>query len=368
MNIKPHEITCGQLAEGYEEKADDNVLGYGGKLDIRPPYQREFVYDAKQSTAVIHSVMNGFPLNTMYWAVREDGRFEIVDGQQRTISICRYIDGQFPINEPGTGQPKHFHNLPDNARKAILDYPLLVYACTGSDGDRLRWFETINIAGKPLTQQELRNANYHGPWLADAKRHFSRPGGVAAGHSDYLKGALNRQEYLETAIDWLAGGRDCISAYMDEHRQDPTATELVNHFTSTMNWTKATFPEYRKSMKGVAWGRLWNEHGQRQDLIPAELEHDIADLHQNEAVPRKSGIYEYLLTGQERHLQIRAFTDAMRQTAYERQGGVCAITGEHLPIDDMEADHIKPWTKGGKTESDNCQMVSRLANRQKGSQ
>ena len=311
-------------------------------------------------------MLKGFPLNTMYWATREDGRFEIVDGQQRTISICRYYIGQFSIDEPGSGQPKKFHNLPDDAQRAIRNYKLHVYACTGTDSERLQWFETINIAGKPLAPQELKNANYHGPWLADAKRHFSRPGGVAAGHSDYLKGALNRQEYLETAISWAAGGKDYISAYMDEHRQDPTATELVNHFTSAMTWTKATFPKRRPSMKGVDWGRLWNEHGHRKDLVPGDLEGRVSDLHQDDEIQKKSGIYEYLLTGDEHHLKIRAFTNAMKMSAYEQQSGFCAITGEHLPIEEMEADHIVPWSKGGKTELSNLQMVSRLANRRKG--
>ena len=366
MNIEPFPITIGDLAKQYVEEGDNQVTGYGGKLNIRPPYQRDFVYSAKEQAAVIDSVLRGFPLNTMYWAAHEGGNFEVVDGQQRTISLCRYIDGQYPVTEPGSGQPKNFHNLPDDQQQNILNYELHIYVCNGTDSDRLRWFERINIPGKKLTDQELRNANYHGPWLAKAKQHFSTPGALADGHSKYLNGRLNRQEYLETAIGWLAGGKDRISAYMDEHRQDPTATELVNHFTSAMNWTKATFPKYRKSMEGVAWGRLWNEHGQRQDLDPDQLERDVAELHQNEAVPKKSGVYEYLLTGDERHLNIRAFTDAMRQTAYERQGGRCAITGEHLPIDDMEADHIKPWTKGGKTDSDNCQMVKRVENRRKG--
>ena len=369
MKIELQKITIADLVEGYEERGDDNVIGYGGRLDIRPPYQREFVYDAKQSAKVIESVFKGFPLNTMYWAAREDGRFEIVDGQQRTISICRYCVGHFSINEPDSGQPKHFHNLPDDAQTAIRNYELHVYACTGTDSERLRWFEIINIAGKPLTPQELRNANYHGTWLADAKRHFSRPSGIAAGHSDYLKGTLNRQEYLETAIGWAAGGIENVSNYMDKHRKDLTATELVNHFTSAMNWTKTMFYEYRRSMKGVDWGRLWNEHGDRKDLDPRDLERRVSYLHQDDEVQQKSGIYEFLLTGKERHLNLRAFTDAMKMSAFERQKGHCPrCKKDGFKLADMEADHIKPWSKGGKTTPQNCGMLCKACNRSKGSQ
>ena len=197
MKIELKEITIEKLTVGFEDNAEAGVVGYGGKLDIRPPYQREFIYKDKQRDAVIDSVRKDFPLNVMYWAVRNDGQYEVIDGQQRTLSICQYVNGDFSINGLA------FHNLQDDQKQQILDYKLMVYFCTGTDSEKLDWFRTINIAGEEHTDQELRNAVYAGPWTADAKRYFSRTGCPAYGlASDYLRGSPIRQEYLETAIVW----------------------------------------------------------------------------------------------------------------------------------------------------------------------
>lgn len=357
MKIEPKEITIKKLFEGFKDNAEAGVVAYGGKLDIRPPYQREFIYKDKQRDAVIDTVRKDYPLNVMYWAVREDGHFEVIDGQQRTLSICQYVNGEFSI------EGLAFHNLKDDQQKQILGYKLMVYLCSGTDSERLEWFKTINIAGEELTNQELRNAVYAGPWTADAKRYFSKTGCAAYGlASDYLRGSPIRQEYLETAIAWESEGE--IEQYMSKHQHDKNATPLWHYFQSVINWVKATFPKYRKEMKGVAWGELYNKF---KDKTPDtdNLEKQVAKLMMDEDVERKSGIYSYVLDGDERHLNIRAFSDNMKREAYERQKGICVKCKKKFDISEMEGDHIKPWHEGGKTNAANCQMLCKDDNRRK---
>lgn len=362
MNIELHKITVEQLTEGFVDNAEQGVVAYGGRLDVRPPYQREFIYKDKQRNAVIETVRKGFPLNVMYWAVREDGKYEVIDGQQRTLSICQYVNGDFSIDG------LYFSNLQDDQRKQILDYECMVYFCSGTDSERLEWFRTINIAGEELTDQELRNAVYAGPFTASAKTYFSKTGCPAyqiAG--DYLRGVANRQEYLETAIEWHAGTEGeggTIEEYMGRHQHDPSAVALWNHFRSVIDWVKATFPKYYKEMKGVAWGPLYNAFGTKK-LDPAKLEKEVARLMEDEDIERKAGIFPYLLDGEERHLNIRAFSANMKREAYQRQKGKCIKCKKPFEIDEMEGDHIKPWHQGGKTDAKNCQMLCKDCNRRK---
>jgi len=249
MKIELKEITIKELAEGYEDNAEGGVLGFGGKLDIRPPYQREFIYKDKQRDAVINTVTKDFPLNVMYWAVREDGTFEVIDGQQRTISVCQYFKGDFSY------EGLYFHNLQKDKMEQFLNYKLMVYLCSGTDSERLEWFRTINIAGEKLTEQELRNAVYAGSWTADAKRYFSKTGCAAYQiGANYVDGSAIRQEYLETAIDWLSNGE--IEEYMATHQHEPNANELWQYFQNVIDWIKVIFPKYRREMKHVAWGTL----------------------------------------------------------------------------------------------------------------
>src|SRR3954470_8265616 len=201
MKIELKEVRVRDLAEGYVDNDEAGVVGYSGKLDIRPPYQREFIYKDKQRDAVIDTITKGYPLNVMYWSVRDDGGFEVIDGQQRTISVSQYVEGDFAF------KGRYFHNLQSDEQRRILDYPLMVYLCSGPDSEKLEWFKTINIAGEKLTDQELRNAVYAGSWVSDAKRYFSRTGGPAYGlASDYMSGTPIRQDYLETVIEWLNNG------------------------------------------------------------------------------------------------------------------------------------------------------------------
>ena len=357
MKIELKAITIKELANGYQDNAENGVVGFGGKLDIRPPYQREFIYKDKQRDAVINTVTKNFPLNVIYWAVREDGNFEVIDGQQRTISVCQYVNGDFMFNN------LKFHNLQNDQKEQILNYKLMVYFCEGTDSEKLEWFRTINIAGEKLTDQELRNAVYHGSWVSDAKRYFSKNGCVAFQiGNDYLYGSAIRQEYLETAIGWLSKGG--VESYMAENQHEVNANELWLYFQSVINWIKAVFPKYRREMKGLPWGIFYNEF-KIQKFDSQKLELEIAELMQDEDVTSKKGIYEYVLTRKEKHLNIRAFADSQKREAYERQKGICIKCREHFKLVEMEADHIKPWHEGGKTETENCQMLCRECNRRK---
>ena len=358
MKIELKEITVKELTSGFVDNAEAGVVGYGGKLDIRPPYQREFIYKDKQRDAVIDSVRKAFPLNVMYWAVRGDGYFEVIDGQQRTLSICQYVNGDFTIDGLA------FHNLKSDQQEQILAYTLMVYFCSGTDSEKLDWFRTINIAGEEHTPQELRNAVYAGPWTADAKRYFSKTGCAAYEvASDHLRGNSIRQEYLETAIAWCSDGK--IEDYMSQHQHDKNATPLWQYFQKVIGWVKATFPKYRREMKGVDWGFLYNQF-KDQEVDTDKLEKQVAKLMMDDDVERKSGIYPYVLDGNERHLNVRAFSENMKREAYERQGGVCVkCESKKWEFDEMEGDHIKPWHEGGKTNAVNCQMLCKDHNRKK---
>ncbi len=355
MKIELKEITVLELTNGYQDNEENGVVGFGGKLDIRPPFQREFVYKDKQRDAVINTVTKDFPLNAMYWAVREDGYFEIIDGQQRTISLCQYIAGDYSINGLA------FHNLPKDKREQILNYGMMIYFCSGTDSEKLEWFRTINIAGEELSDQELRNAVYSGSWVSDAKRYFSKNSRPKLG-DDYLSGIANRQEYLETAIDWISEGK--IEDYMSKHQHDKDAKVLWEYFQAVINWVESVFTNYRKEMKGVPFGILYNEYKDKK-LDSKKLEKEIAKLMEDEDVTNKKGIYSYVLTRKEKFLSIRSFTDKQKREAYERQKGVCPVCKKKWKIEEMEADHRKPWHEGGKTTADNCQMLCKDDNRRK---
>lgn len=360
MEIKLKEISIRDLAEGYINDDENGVVGFGGKLNIRPKYQREFVYDDKKRNAVINSVNCNFPLNVMYWVCNEDGTYEVLDGQQRTISICEYVDGSYSINS------RAFHNLTNTEQNQIYDYKLLVYFCKGNDKEIQDWFKIINIAGEKLTEQELRNAIYTGQWLIDAKRHFSKTSCPAYQIGEkYMTGSTIRQEYLEKVLCWISekDGKS-IEDYMSKHQHDSDANELWMYYQSVIDWVNRLFSNYRKEMKGIDWGILYN-HYKEQSYNSQKLEEDISRLMMDDDVTSKKGIYTYLITGQEKYLSIRTFTDNQKREAYEKQKGICPNCKEHFEISEMEADHITPWHAGGRTITDNCQMLCRECNRRK---
>lgn len=357
MKITLHEIPVRELVDGYINDEEEGVVGYHGLLNIRPKYQREFIYDDQKRGAVIETLRKDFPLNVMYWVVSGDGTYELLDGQQRTISICEYVDGVFSVDK------LYYHNLVGDQREQILNYKLMVYFCEGEDSEKMDWFRTINIGSEKLTDQELLNINYTGPWLTDAKRHFSKTQCAAYKIGNkYLNGTAIRQEYLETALKWISHNN--IAEYMGQHQHDANADALWTYFRNVIDWVNLTFPKYRKEMKGLPWGPLYDQF-HNQVLDKKLLEEQIKTLMEDSDVSNKKGIYLYVLTGDENKLQIRAFDQNTRRAVYERQNGICPICHKHFKIEEMEADHITPWSKGGHTVIENCQMLCRDCNRRK---
>lgn len=361
MKIDLHKIPIREVVAGYVDSAENGVIGYGGKLNIRPAFQREFIYKEKERNEVIRTIKKKFPLNVMYWVKSADGTFELLDGQQRTISFCQYVSGDFSVDHRG------FANLTKTEQEEILNYSLMIYICEGTDKEKLDWFKIINIASMELTAQELRNAIYTGEWLMEAKKYFSKPQCPATKIAgEYLTGPANRQKDLETALKWISSRDDIeIEDYMSKHQHDTNCNELWLYFQAVISWVKATFPTYRgKLMKGLEWGIYYNKYGTNA-YDPKKLETRIAELLDDDDVSNQKGIYEYLLDGQEKHLNIRAFSEKMARTAYERQKGICIKCKKHFEIEQMQADHIKPWSKGGKTAAENCQMLCADCNRKK---
>lgn len=368
-------ITIRDLYEGYTNNNEEGVVGYGGKLNIRPAYQREFIYSDKKRDEVIKTVYKGFPLNTMYWAKTDDSNFEMIDGQQRTLSICQYIAGDFSVEIDGV--IKFFHSLSPDKRNEILKYPLSIYICTGSYDEKIDWFNIINIAGEELTKQELRNANFTGTWLTDAKRWFSKTGAPAVAVGDkYVNARRDRQEYLELAICWIV---DCtktddkiIEEYMSKHQKDNDASALWHHFQTVIDWIETIFPSYNKKMKGAEWGKIYKDNKDRK-LDPQLLGVKVQELFENGEVDNQKYIYEFVLienpkVGDDRKLSKRDFPDSVKLTKYARQHGKCTICGKHFEIDQMHADHIYPWSKGGRTTLENCQMLCTNDNLRKAAQ
>ena len=369
MKIEHKSISIREIANNYFDDAENGVKGYDGNLNIRPAYQREFVYKDKQRDAVIETIRKGFPLNVMYWAKNADGTFEVLDGQQRTISFCQFVSGDFSIKV--NGNPMYFHNLTNAEQEEILNYGVDIYICDGNDKERLDWFRTINIAGEKLTDQELLNINYTGEWLTDAKKKFSKTNCLAYKIGvKFVKGSPIRQEYLETALDWISNGK--IAEYMNNHCNDNNANELWLYFNNVIEWVKATFDTdkyYRKEMLGIEWGRLYNTY-KNNSYNSNELEKRVKELMENEEVTDKKGIYEYLLSGEDeslaKKLSKRTFTNAEKRIAYEKQNGICPKCGNHYAFEEMDGDHILPWWRGGKTTLDNLQMLCEKCNKGKG--
>lgn len=391
MRVEQLHVTAGEVYEDYVNDEEEGVSGYGGRLDIRPRYQREFVYGPEKRAAVIDTVLHDLPLNVMYWAKTgnepgDGAEWEVLDGQQRTLSLMEFIDGGFSVRVDGNDM--YFHSMPDDLQRKILGYELYVYTCDGGDSDKLAWFRTINTAGEPLTEQELMNAVYSGPWVSDAKRYFSKSDSPASrygnlpGCKGYLSGDSLRQELLQTVIGWAAAREGVtISGYMSEHQHDADARELWRYFKSVIDWAESVFTTYHRQMKGLPWGIWYNEHGGRADLDPKVIGKRVDELFADDEVNRKAGIYDYILTGEEKKLSLRTFSDDVKETVYARQTRdarkrhvsncpMCAASrgknrSKIWAIDEMQADHIKPWSKGGKTVLDNCQMLCKRHNLQK---
>lgn len=313
-----------------------------------------------------------FPLNVLYWVLNDDGTYELLDGQQRSLSICSFYMGEFFVSCYQNTQ-KAFFNLNAQEQQAFLSYKLMVYICeNGTDKEKLDWFKVINIAGEVLTAQEIRNAVYSGSWVTAAKRKFSKTGCVAYKLGEnYMSGAVLKQDYLQTVLAWISDTYETgdanakIEHYMAAHQHDETADELWNYFQSVIGWVMATFPTYRKeAMKGLDWGLLYNAY--KDVSVDAEaLETQVKRLMEDSDVTNNKGIYWYVFDGREKHLHIRAFDANTRRSVYERQNGICPKCGKHFELDGMDADHITPWCKGGQTTKENCQMLCSECNQRK---
>lgn len=363
MNIELHKIPVREVIKGYSDTEGGGVVGYDGRLNIRPAFQREFIYNEEQRKKVIETILKGFPLNVMYWIINDEGNYEMLDGQQRTISICQYISDDFAVGNPQLS----FTNLTGPMREKILGYELMIYICEGDDQEKLDWFDTINIVGEKLTEQERRNAIYSGSWLKDAKQYFSKPNCAAYREAgNYLKGKSIRQEYLETVIKWIADRdninvKDKVSRYMSIHQHDINCNDMRMYFNNVINWVRILFPNYRAPMQKVEWGLYYNRY-HAKSFDAAELEARVKDLMMDDEIKNSSGVYEYLIDGDEKHLSLRKFSQRDKLLTYETQKGICAKCGGRFEVEEMEADHIIPWSRGGRTVLENCQVLCKRCN------
>lgn len=401
--IKVHDsakgFTIRDLVEGYTNNDDgsttDSVFGFNGRLNIRPSYQRNSVYSPEKRNAVIQTILDGCPLNTMYWVDKEDGTYEVLDGQQRILAICNYVIGnyavqsdRFPASAPTQDFPNLQMNLADIANE-VLDYELDIYICKGTPSEKLKWFHRINTCGEPLNDQELRNSSYTGAWLSDAKARFSSKTGRGVTLADInpnngkseplLSGAWNRQEYLQTALRWAANaeGKD-IEEYMLEHRGDHNASELWQYFSQVIEWVRSKFAAYNSALKGMDWGNIYEQYKagmlngniicESSDVINEKIAELVAD---DEVTAGMKGIYQYVITGNGKYLSLRQFDPKTILAVYEKQHHHCPYcekegNTQEYALKEMHPDHIKPWSKGGKTVEENCQMLCARHNEAKG--
>lgn len=387
MNIDLKLIKVRDIIANFKDSAEEGVVGYGGKLNIRPAYQREFVYRPEQRNEVIKTVMRGyphtnFPLNVMYWAKTGEDQYELIDGQQRTLSICQYYNMVFSIL---IGEmPKNFDNLSEEKKKYFLDYELQVYICSGTPEEKLEWFSIINIAGEPLTNQELLNANYTGTWLSSAKRYFMKSNCAAYGLSSKyvdIEANQSRGKGLETAIKWIS--KDNVNQYMADHQNDENADELWTNFKNTIEWVQSKFTKYYKEMKGINWGQLYDEY-HTQNYDPIEIAKLTQRLYDDECIRNPKGIFEYILGGQKKTnlLQVRIFENSTKRFVYAQQTEkanssgksncpICSVSNnvnktKIWSLDEMDADHVTAWSKGGATDKSNCEMLCSTHNKAKG--
>ncbi len=370
MKIELNSIKVKDVFNGFVDDGEDGVFAYGGKLTIRPPYQREFVYDLKKQENVLHTIIKGFPLNTMYWVKNGEDSYEILDGQQRTLSVMYFLKHKLQI----TIDKKAYYedSLPDNMYESLMNYEFMVYICEGDESEKLEWFKVVNIGGEKLTEQELRNSVYTGSWLSDAKRHFSKRNCAAKGLSEKLiKADPIRQELLEKALKGICEyqGLKDITNYMAAHKSDADADELWQYFQDVINWVVKIFPKKYPDMIGIDWCHLYNRY-HNKSYNSKTMEEEVIKLHDDKEVQKKSGIYEYLLSRDEdpyagRLLSLRTFDEDDKMAVFEKQGQKCAICGRVFKYSEMAGDHIKPWSKGGKTERSNLQLLCRDCNSKK---
>jgi len=379
------DISVAKICDGfvYNELEGKGLFGLGGKLTIQPEYQRNYIYaddNGKREQAVIHSLLKGYPLGLIYFNKVAADKFEVLDGQQRITSIGRFIANKFAILD--SGNPKNFDSLPGDQKARIRDSKLLIYECEGTETEIKEWFQTINIAGVPLKEQELLNAIYSGPFVTLAKAEFSNSqNSNIQKWNAYIKGTANRQDFLERALEWVSKGD--VGGYMSAHRNDKNIKELQNYFNSVIDWVSTVFIDVLPEMRGLEWGRLYEEHhGKSYD--PKKMSSDVKRLAADDAVKSRKGIFEFLLGGSvdPKLLDVRVFEVPIKRAAYAKQTQaardqgrsncpLCAVgtnTNKNriYEFDEMDADHVSAWSKGGSSTAENCEMLCVTHNRAKG--
>lgn len=379
------EWTVGDIAEGfvYNEYEGKGLYGLNGLLTIQPEYQRHYIYnDGKKDVAVIDSLLKKYPLGLIYFNKTPDSRLEVLDGQQRITSFGRFITGKLAIQY--NGREEYFSGLPEELKQRILNSTLTIYVCEGEEEEIKEWFKTINIAGVPLNEQELRNAIYSGPFVTAAKAAFSNSlNSNIQKWSHYIKGEVSRQDYLERALEWISKAKGLtIEGYMSQHRHDTNINELQSYFDAVIGWVSGLF-DMTDKMKGLEWGRLYEEYHSKP-YNKAKLNQRAKELLADEYVRNTKNIYEYLLGGEEHPelLDVRIFDERIKRTAYARQTekaeaegisncSVCASGTNNnrtkiYTLAEMDADHVTAWSRGGATTLDNCEMLCKTHNRAKG--
>lgn len=378
------DLTVADICKGfvYNEYEGKGLFGLSGKLTIQPEYQRNYIYaDGKKDVAVVDSLLKEYPLGLIYFVKVGEDKYEVLDGQQRITSFGRYVTGKFPIID-SNGTPRYFSGLPEDMRKRIMEAPLTIYICEGEESEIKEWFKTINIAGVPLNEQELANAIHSGPFVTKAKEVFSNSQNANIQKwSAYISGSVLRQDYLRTALDWVSKGN--IDAYMSKHRFDNNINELETYFNSVIDWISSVFIDVDSKMRGLEWGELYEKY-HTQSYDPQEVSSRVRALLEDSYVHEKKGIWEYVLDSCQRPelLNVRVFDESTKKSVYYKQTqeatdkGVsncplCAVGSNSNKIriwklNEMDADHVTAWSKGGATDINNCEMLCKTHNRAKG--
>lgn len=378
------DLTVRDINDGfvYNEYEGKGLFGWGGKLTIQPEYQRNYIYaDGKRDVAVVDSLLKGYPLGLLYFVKVGDDKYEILDGQQRVTSFGRYITSKFAIKDEH-GMEQYFDGLAKDLQDKILDSQLTIYICEGEESEIKEWFKTINIVGVPLNNQELLNAIYSGPFVTMAREEFSNSNNANIQKWEaYIKGTVNRQDFLATALDWVSKGN--IDKYMSQHRFDTNINELKTYFNSVITWSSTVFKDVKSDMKGLEWGRLYETY-HNNSYDPNKVSVKLCELYADPQVQDTKGICEFILGGckDTKLLNIRVFDDTTKRVVYERQTQdakskgisncpLCALGHDNTKdkiweLKEMDADHVTAWSKGGTTDIDNCQMLCQTHNRAKG--
>ncbi len=378
------EITVREMCNGfvYNELEGKGLFGLSGTLTIQPEYQRNYIYaDGKRDVAVIDSILKGYPLGLIYFNKTDDQKFEVLDGQQRITSIGRYATNKFAIKD-SSGMEQIFSGLAKDKQEIILNAKLLIYECEGEESEIKQWFKTINIAGVPLTTQEINNAIYSGPFVTLAKEEFSNSqNSNVQKWKAYIRGSEKRQEILECAFDWVSDGS--IDKYMSTHRYDTDINELKNHFNKVIDWVSEVFVDVESEMCGLEWGRLYKECGEKS-YDSKKVSEEVKRLYADSSVKSRAGIFEYILGGEteSKLLDIRFFEDSVKKSVYAMQTdeaktgnksncSYCAIGHDASKtkiwkLEEMDADHVSAWSRGGETDIKNCEMLCKSHNRAKG--